>query len=210
MKLLNDTEWSVICFIEAYYLKEGTFPPLAKIVEATNEEHVAIVNCLANPIVKQALENRGIEWRPIVNKALNPRQLACIEVLLNLVDDRPVSKKLQALGIAQSTYRGWKKNDAFMDAYRKAARDLYGQSIPELHNTVIKRAIDGDPVMMKTALAISGEWDDKRTVEAMNVQFVLMKVLEVIQKHVQDPSVLDSIAGEFEQVLNPGTRRAIN
>jgi hypothetical protein len=36
-----------------------------------------------------------------------------------------------------------------------------------------------------------------------------MKVLEVIQKHVQDPIALNNIANEFDQVLNPGTKKAI-
>jgi hypothetical protein len=209
MKLLNDNEWEILCFIEEFYIKESKFPPLVRIVNATKVDHVEVVNALTNPIVKQALDNRGIEWRVVTEGRLTGRQIACIEVLLNIADGRNQTEKLRALGIAPSTYKGWKKNPIFMDAYRQAARDLYGQSIPELHKTVISRAIDGDPSMMKTALAISGEWDDKRTVEAMNVQFVLIKVLEVIQKHVQDPVVLNSIAGEFEEILNPKLIKAI-
>lgn len=209
MALLTDDQWDVVCFIEAFHDKEHKFPPLSKIVEFTQLEQVEVVDILANPVVRTALDNRGIEWRIVKNELLNPRQIACIETILNIADTRTITKKLQALGIAPNTYQNWKKKPAFMDAYRQAARDLYGRSIPELHNTVIKRAIDGDPYMMKTALAISGEWDDKRSVEAMNVQFVLMKVLEVIQKYVQDPAVLNSIAGEFDQVLNPGNRKAI-
>ncbi len=209
MSLLTNEQWDIVCYIEAYYLKEGKFPPLAKIVERTKIDHVNVIDALSSSIVKTALDNRGIEWEPIKRNELRPRQIAAIELLLNVADTRSVSQKLKTLGVHPSTYRGWKRNQVFMDTYRKAARDLYGTSIPELHHTVIKRAIDGDPAMMKTALAISGEWDDKRSVEAMNVQFVLMKVLEVIQKHVQDPVVLESIAGEFDQVLNPGTRKAL-
>jgi hypothetical protein len=159
--------------------------------------------------VKQALDNRGIEWRPVKSTELKPEQYIAIEVMLNISDQRSNKDKLASLGIKPATYNSWKRNEVFMDAYRQAARDLYGKSIPELHTAVIKRAIDGDAAMMKTALAISGEWDDKRSVEALNVQFVLMKVLEVIQKHIQDPVVLSSIAGEFDQVLNPGTRKAL-
>lgn len=210
MKLLSDVEWDILCFIEEFYIKEEKFPPLIRIVEATKQDHVVVVGALTNPIVKMALDNRGIEWRIVTEGRLTGRQRACIEVLLNIADTRNQTNKLRDLGIAASTYKGWKKNPIFMDAYRQAARDLYGQSIPELHKTVISRAIDGDAAMMKTALAISGEWDDKRTVEAMNVQFVLMKVLEVIQKYVQDPVVLSSIAGEFEQVLNPGSKKALD
>ncbi len=207
--LLKDNEWDVICFIEQFHSRESKFPPLSKIVEFTGFEQVDIVNILNAPIVKEALDNRGIEWRVIKNNYLSPRQIACIETLLNITDERSITKKLQSLGIAFSTYNNWKKKPEFMDAYRQAARDLYGKSIPELHRTVIKRAVDGDPYMMKTALAISGEWDDKRSVEAMNVQFVLMKVLEVIQKYVQDPVALNNIANEFDLVLNPGSKKAI-
>lgn len=209
MSLLTNEQWDMICYIEEFYKKENKFPALSKIVEFCSMEHVDVVDALNDPVVKTALTNRGIDWSPVRKGDLSPTQIVVIETLLNISDSRPVSQKLKALGVYPATYNKWKHDSKFMDAYRQAARDLYGKSIPELHTAVIKRAIDGDAAMMKTALAISGEWDDKRSVEAMNVQFVLMKVLEVIQKHVQDPIALTNIANEFELVLNPGTKRAI-
>ena len=209
MSLLTNEQWDMICYIEEFYKNENKFPALSKIVEYCSMEHVAVVEALNDPVVKTALTNRGIDWEPVKRYDLKPEQIIAIEVLLNISDMRPVTTKLKALGINPATYNKWKNNPKFMDAYREAARGMYGKSIPELHTAVIKKAIDGDAYMMKTALAISGEWDDKRSVEAMNIQFVLMKVLEVIQKHVQDPLVLNSIANEFDQVLNPGTKRAI-
>ena len=209
MSLLTDEQWDIVCYIERYFSKEQKFPSLSQIVEATHVDNVDVVDALNAPIVKIALDNRGINWELIKRHDLSNKQIVAIELLLNIADTRSISSKLKTIGVTSTTFSKWKNNEKFMGAYRQAARDLYGKSIPELHTAVIKRAIDGDAYMMKTALAISGEWDDKRSVEAMNIQFVLMKVLEVIQRHVQDPLVLNNIANEFDQVLNPGTKRAI-
>jgi hypothetical protein len=153
--------------------------------------------------VQKSLEARGIDWNPVKSDTLTAEQMATIQVLLDISDKRTITDKLKSLGVSQSKYYGWKKNQLFMEAYREASEALYGEALPEVHRSLIQEAVNGSFVHQKLMLAISGRWDEKKQAEQMNVKFVLMKVLEIIQTHVSDPETLQAIAGEFESILSP-------
>jgi hypothetical protein len=207
--LLSKNEWEVLHFIEEQHLKSGQFPALSLISRKTGVDQVTVVEALSNPTMQKSLEARGIQWDIVDDDRLTARQLSCIQLLLNVTDQRTIKDKLESLGIPQSTYSGWKKQPYFMAAYRQASENLYGESIPEVHRSLIQNAIHGDINSQKLMLAISGRWDTSKSVEGMNVQFVLMKVLEVIQRHVRDKDALEAIAGEFEELLSPNNNKAI-
>ncbi|SRR5258708_2217775 len=202
-KLLNKDEWEILNFIEERYMKRSQFPTVTTISKFTKIDQVRVVECLSSPILQKSLDARGIPWQFLDEDRLTPMQLACLQMVLNITDTRSIAQKLQSLGINISTYHGWKKQPHFMEAYRELSEKLYGESIPEVHQALIKKAVEGDHQAQKLMLAISGRWDDKKSLEAMNVRFVLMKVLEVIQRHVHDKDTLESIAREFEVILAP-------
>lgn len=203
-KLLAKDEWDIVCFVEEAHLKKGEFPSLRRISQATGIDQVIISSALNNPLVQQALEARGIEWNPVADKSrLTPEQVAFITLMLDISDKRSIKDKLASLGLPASKYTGWKRQAHFMEAYREASERLYADSLPEVHRSVIQEAVNGSYPHQKLMLAISGRWDEKKQAEQMNVKYVLMKVLEIIQIHVSDPETLQAIAGEFETILNP-------
>lgn len=208
-QLLSIEQWNVLNFVDEHHFKTGQFPPLSLIARKTKVDQVTIVECLSSPLVQKSLEARGIQWDIVDDDRLTPRQLACIQLLLNVTDPRSIKEKLESLGISQSTYYGWKKQPYFMTAYRQASENLYGESLPEVHRSLIQNAVHGDFQSQKLMLAISGRWDSSKSVEGMNVQFVLMRVLEVIQKHVRDKDALEAIAGEFELLMNPPEQKSL-
>lgn len=203
MKLLTKEEWEILNCIEEFHLRAGKFPALSTIAKRTGIDQVLIVESLSNPLLQRSLEARGINFNLVDDERLKPVQLAAIQLLLNVTDTRNIKEKLASLGVKSATYQGWKKQPYFMAAYREASENLYGESLPEVHRSLVSNAIEGDLSSQKLVLAISGRWDTSKSVEGMNVQFVLMKVLEVIQKHVKDKDALEAIAGEFEGLLNP-------
>lgn len=203
-KLLSSHEWDIVTLIEEFHMTKGKFPSLATISNKTGHSPVKVSEALNNPLVQTALTNRGIEWNPVADTGkLTAQQIAAIQLILDISDGRSIQAKLKSLGINPTTYYGWKKQPHFMAVYRETAENLYGESLPEVHQSVIREAVNGSYPHQKLMLAVSGRWDDKRTMEEMNVQFVLMKVLEIIQKHVGDPAQLEAIAQEFEGILNP-------
>lgn len=203
-KLLSKNEWDVVSCVEQLWTSKGRFPSLRTISNVTNITQVEVSNALKNPLVQTALENRGIEWSPVSrDKLLTGEQIATIQLLLDITDRRSMTEKLKSLGVSKPKFYGWKKQPKFIEAYREASENLYGESLPEVHRSVIQEAVNGSYNHQKLMLAISGRWDEKRQSEQMNVRFVLMKVLEIIQTHVDNPETLNAIAGEFETILNP-------
>lgn len=207
-KLMSKEEWEVLNFIEERYMKRSKFPMVSTISKETKIDQVTVVKCLSSPLVQQSLTARGIPWQFLDEDRLTPQQIACLQMVLNVTDTRTIKQKLESLGINVSTYHGWKKQPHFMEAYRDLSEKLYGESLPEVHQALIKKAIEGDHQAQKLMLAIAGRWDDKKSVESLNVRFVLIKVLEVIQRHVHDKDTLESIAREFEVILSPDQTQA--
>lgn len=208
-KLLSRDEWTILNFIEERHMKKGQFPHLSTISKECKVDQVKVVEALSNPLMQKSLDARGIKWQQLDEYRLTPQQLATLQSLLNIADNRSIADKLRSLDINISTYYGWTKQPHFMEAYRELSEKLYGESIPAVHKAVIQKAVEGDHQAQKLMLAIAGRWDDKKSVEAVNIRFVLMKVLEVIQKHVLDKDTLKAIAEEFEVIVNPEQQKSI-
>lgn len=202
-KLMSKEEWDVLCFIDEHHMKRGSFPTLRLISTKTGVTQTKVVDILKNPVIQKSLENRGIDWRPVSSDRLTGEQIATIQTLLDISDKRSIKEKLKSLGVTQAKYYGWKKSNVFMEAYRGAAEALYGESLPEVHQSVIQEAVSGSYPHQKLMLAISGRWDERKQESEMNIRQILMKVLEIIQTHVSDAETLNKIAGEFETILNP-------
>lgn len=202
---MSKDEWDVVSCVEQFTMSKGRFPSLRHISNVTNITQVKVSDILKNPIVQTALDNRGIEWRPVSSDLLSPEQVATIQVLLDLSDRRTIKDKLASVGVSPTKYYNWKKTPKFIEAYREASEALYGEALPEVHRSLIQEAVNGSYQHQKLMLAISGRWDEKKQNEQMNVRYVLMKVLEIIQTHVDNPETLNAIAGEFEAILNPET-----
>lgn len=209
-KLLSKDEWDIVCFIEEQHVRKGKFPSVRFISHSTGIDQLKVVEALKSPLVRQSLEARGINWNPVSKTdRLTPEQIAAITLLIDISDRRNIKEKLASLGLTYSRFYGWKKQPHFMEAYREASEKLYAETLPEVHKSVIQEAVNGSYQHQKLMLAISGRWDEKKQAEEMNVKYVLMRVLEILQIHVRDPETLQAIAGEFETLLNPDKPKAI-
>lgn len=205
METLNADEWAILCFIDEQWLRKHEFPAVQKIMKATHLDMNKVVEAISNPLLQKSLDARGIPWMEVDDR-LTEQQVNCINLVMNGSDQRSISMKLKALGINPGTYNGWKRQPHFLKALRDRSEKLYGESLPEIQKSIIDGAIDGDYQKQKLVMAIAGRWDDKKSVESMNIKFVMVKLLEVIQTHVRDPQALQAIAAEFEGLLGEGQK----
>lgn len=208
MRILSDDEWRILTYIEDQWLRKELFPSLAEIARKTHIDQVKVVDALSSDLMKKSLEARGI---PLFNDMdnLTEKQIVAINLVLNPSDHRSVSAKLKAIGVSPQTYNGWKRQKVFMEALRNQGERLFGQTQPEIHAALIKQALAGDTNAIKYYNQMSGRFDSSKSVESMNVQFVMAKLLETIQRHVKDPAALSAIAEEFSGLLgqsNQNTR----
>lgn len=137
------------------------------------------------------LSNR--EW-------LTPEQLAVANSILNLADKRSLTKKLQDFGVSAATFGNWKKNPSFNAYLRERSEDALGAAIPDVHLALIDAATNGDTTAIKLFYEITGRHTPGSR-QDVNVQATLVHVIEAVQKHVQDPKVLQAIANDIQSAL---------
>lgn len=200
MRVLTEDEYRILTYIEDQWLRKELFPSLAEIARKTHIDQVKVVDALSSDLFKKSLDALGIPQFTDI-EGLTEKQIVAINLVLNPSDNRSVAAKLRAIGVSPVTYNGWKRQKHFMEAMRNQGEKLFGQTQPEVHAALVKQALQGDMQAIKYYNQMSGRFDSSRTVEHMNVQLVMTKLLETIQKHVKDPVALSAIAEEFSGLL---------
>ena len=152
--------------------------------------------------VVAALENRGIVLADI--SLLLPEQLAAANVILDFSDTRSQKKKLEELGVTTQRYAGWLKQERFQRYMRQRAEALLGETQHEAHTSLLRNVQRGDLNSIKLYYEMTGRWSSK-TVGDLNVEFILVKVVEAVQKYVKDPVAIQQIAAELGALVGTGT-----
>jgi len=206
--LMTKDEWDILQYVDEVWSTKSTFPAVSKISNLLGIDQIKVIDALSNPVVQKSLEARGIPLADMDDR-LSPEQVAAINLILNVSDKRSTPMKLKALGINPRTYQGWRKQRYFSEAMRKRGEELFGETMPEVHKALMDKALEGDPASLKLYYAMAGRWDSSKSVESMNIQFVMVKLLEIIQENVKDPIALQNIASQFEGLLT-NEKRAIS
>lgn len=175
-----------------YYMNNGTFPKLEQVAVALKLNPVAIKYFMANTNVLDAFRKRGIDaFRAHFEATLSTEQIATAIVISNFADDRPIKDKLSQLGVHPATYNGWLQNKTFRDFCRKTA----DQALENIHHEAVaafmKLIQAGDFQALKYYFEITGY---AKNDEVQNVQLLLQRVIEAIQKHVHDADTIARIA----------------
>ncbi len=212
---LNPTQWDLICYVEQYWRENGFFPSHGEIkleTHLTGDEIDMMV--FGDELVKKHLKIRGIdpdrdrpssESRQSKNrkgraKRLSDIQLATIALILNPADTRSVTDKLESLGVNPGTYAGWKKSKVFTEYMTQQGQSLFGEFMPDMDNALVSRATKGNLQAIKFAYEVSGRYRPQKDQSMQNVGLLLVKIVEVIQKHVRDPLIIQAIAEDVKNV----------
>lgn len=187
-------------FVEqTWHAASGTVPSkelcIQKIPGLTGSDYDEYIK---NPRIRDHLrEVRGIELsQPLAGDALSPEQLVVCNTLLNLSDTRSTRKKLQDLGISPSKWDTWKRDPAVQSYLRAKAEGTLTDNLHEAHMGLVDAASRGDVKAIQLYYEITGRWSSK-TVGELNVEFLLMKIIEILSKHVTDPQMLANISDDL-------------
>jgi hypothetical protein len=216
MAKLTPPQWDIICYAEQYWRENGFFPSFGEIATETGINPKEVEELVFDSLTKKHLEARGINWnqdRPTSEsssnasekrngraKRLSDIQLAVVSTILNPADKRSVTAKLESLGVAPGTYAGWKKSKIFSDYMTSQGKALFDEFMPDMENALVSRAASGDVRAIKYAFEVNGRYRPQQGDELINVKFLIMQLIEVIQKHVKDPEVLRAIAYEIDGI----------
>lgn len=202
---LRPEQLSIVNYYEEWYHSNEDInckqPDIEKMSQALKMTPTELFTHLGLEPVKAALERRGISL-PGTIQGLSAEQLAVANVILDFTDDRPQKKKLADFNISTQRYNGWLKQPAFQQYIRGRAEALLGNVQHEAHAALLKNVQRGDLNSIKLYYELTGRWSP-RTQGDVNVQLLIMRVIESVQKNVKDPVAIQAIANDIAAFL-PG------
>lgn len=169
------------------------------------------ISLLGNPSIGGSLntqaiaENRGLDPK----HPLSAEQLAAANVLLDFSDSRSQAAKLRSMGIPTTKYNNWLKNPHFARYLRTRAEDLISDTQHEAHTALLRNIQRGNQRSIEYYNEMTGRYNPKAE-STMNVTLILVRLVEVIQRHVKDPDVIKAIAAEFNEVLPSAVDGGVN
>lgn len=209
--MLDNSQRRFLTFIEQHYLLSGTIPGLSLFRKAypstTQSEWDAY---FTDPGVLVAAEERGIPLiqaeRPV--GVLTEEQLVVANVLLDQNDRRSRAKKLADLEIPTLTYEAWLRDKTFSNYLKQRSENSLHDRVHDVHGGLLERASAGDPASVKLYYELTGRFVSGATA-GVDIAFVLIKVLEILQKYIGDPVKLTAAADELEGIVVPREQKQI-
>jgi hypothetical protein len=196
---LNDKQWELVNFTEQEYLSHGSIPTADRISSLGLAEPDYWRKFLSNQDVRNSLLARGIPLSHLGggNKGvLTEEQLTAANTMLDLRDNRSQKKKLADLGVPTQKWEAWLRDPGFSNYLRARAEGILGDNQHEAATALLDRVRSGDTNAIKFYYEITGRHVQNRN-DSVNVPALLMRVMEIIQKHVDDAEKMSAIADEF-------------
>jgi hypothetical protein len=229
MRRLTNVERVIVDYCEQEFLANGVLPDSKAIYAFLTDHHaklrrepdwpespVAIAVSLAQEgsdedySVSIALKNRGIDPNDqIPGRGLSSQQLAAINVLMDFADKRSTKAKLNELGISTTQYSAWCRNPQFQAYSRQRAENLLGDHSQTAHIALMQNIERGDLNSIKLYYEMIGRWSSKSAGE-VNIEFLMIRILETLQRHVHDPNTLMLIAADLGELTGAGQPKSLN
>lgn len=134
------------------------------------------------------------------SKPLSAEQLAAANLLLDFSDHRSQAAKLKSLGIPTTKYQNWLRIPAFQEYITYRAEYLLNSSTHEAHTALLKNVQRGNQKAIEFLYEITGRYS-RSTQSTQDLALLMVRLVEVIQRHVKDPETIRAIAQEFNEVL---------
>lgn len=191
----NEKQWNLVNFIEQDYLATGKLPTFERVsaVGLLNDRKYW-TDFFNSEEVRTALLGRGIKLGG--TEVLTEEQLTAVNVMLDLRDTRSQKKKLADLGIATQKWEAWLRDPGFQNYLRQRAEAILGDNTHEAALALVDRVRSGDTNAIKFYYEITGRYAPSKGTD-INLPALLMRILEIIQKHVSDAEVMGAISEEF-------------
>lgn len=201
MTTLTDVELDVIFFIERFTATNGGAPTKTQINQRfTGLSDDWFENFNRNPLVAKSFKARGIVY-PAMDDQLTSEQMHAIAVMLDPYDRRSDEKKLRDLGITTRQWSTWMLEEQFAGYVRDRSERMLDSSVFEAHKGLIKGVRNGNVAAVKTLYEITNRYRPDQE-QQIDIRRVLHTFIEVIQRYVKDPIVLQHIAMDLSSVAS--------
>lgn len=199
--MLTYNQQSILDYIEQVFHESGIIPNNQRIADTLNLSLTIVKSAYQSDSFVQSLSQRGIEPSR-QNDLLSTEQLAGLAVFFDTKDGRSLKKKLSDCGITTQKWEAWKKQPIFQAHLRNRAEANLTNNLAETLTSITDSAHRGDINAAKLHLELSGRWSSK-TVGELNVEFLMMRILEILQQRLTGQSdLLILIANDLGQLTS--------
>jgi hypothetical protein len=208
-RTLSDRALKVVGCVEKAFWETGETPTYEVIARDTGENVDYVRGTLErNKLARKALAVRGVDLLvPSKEDVLTPQQLLAANVILNSHDKRSLREKLEFIGVSSQQWHAWMRQPGFSSYIEKRAEEAFKGNDWLAYSALQENLEEGKLDAVKFHFEMRGKY--KQSVDVnVNIEHVLMKVVEVISRHVSDEEVLLAIAGELSE-LDSGEQAAL-
>lgn len=158
--------------------------------------------------VLRALRERGINIKAVApdsdiakeagRSKLTPIQLIAANAILDLVDARPIKKKLQDLNVTPYQYQSWLKDPEFKHYLQERAEGLLGDVQHEAMLALVDQVMSGKMDAIKYYHEITGRYVQQSKTESgsagtHDLQTMIIRIIEIIVDEVDDINTANRI-----------------
>lgn len=201
---LNSRQLNLLRYLEQEWHLNHALPTASVAAEFLSETEVWVTQQLNSADFNVAMENHGLPTPdPDLPKGLlNAKQLALINALMDPNDNRSDKKKCADLEINTAQFAAWRKDPIFLEYLHKRAQNLFGEHMDDAHRALLDNVRSGDLGSIKLMYEITGYYVPNKDA-ALDVGLFLMRVTEIIQKYVKDPTILEMIGSDLILLASP-------
>lgn len=199
---MNKKEYDFVNYVEQTHFLTGFVPGEEAAAKQFGVSVGVIRGLYSSESVLLSLKERGIVLKGSEGKPsdglFTAEQIAYVRAILDPTETRPRKKILADLGLKQQTVQAWSRDPAFQSYLRDAAEKALPDAIPEAHVALTKNVMRGDVKSIQLLYEMTGRWSSK-TVGELNVEFLMIKIIEVLSLHLSDsPEKLELIARDLD------------
>lgn len=208
---LSNDMIDVLTFIEQMYWEEGSIPTDERVAEQTGIRLETLRDYWKRDEFRIALTSRGVDFVNLLDpnpRALTMQQLMVANAIMSIHDKRSMREKCKQLNISVQQVNAWMRQPAFQEHLRKRAEALYNGAEPIAYAEMVKAIEGGSESMIKFFFEMKGIYNP-RVVHEVNITSVLIRVVEIVGKHVRDPAIMQAIGEEIESLDLTGSPQAL-
>jgi len=137
------------------------------------------------------------------HSGLTAKQMVALAKVSNVLDRKPLSRKLQEINVEWWEWQTWLANPIFSAAYRDLAERNIERHQATVLDSLTANAVAGDLRSIEYFNKMSGRFDPNK-IEVQDGRAVVTAIVEILQETLSDqPALLQAIAGKIQLKLNP-------
>lgn len=186
-----------VAYCERYYfLNNAGFPTPEQAALALGYSVAEINTFLQNKHILRMLQRRGLPYQTAgmtQDGSITPTQTAAALVVMNFADERPIDVKLDSIGVQSTQYYSWLNDPNYRNFVNRLADQNLGNVRPEAIANFVSLVRQGDFKTLQYYFEVTGEFTQP---QVGNLQVVIQRIIEAVQRHVKDPEILAKISQE--------------